>query len=73
MSLKLSLDLEKCNGNGLCALQSPTLFGVDDRTGQAVLIVERPDDDQRPDAEAVARVCPTRAIALMRRSDVHDA
>lgn len=64
MSTRLTLDLDACNGNGLCALESPTLFGVDDTTGQGVLRAERLDEDQRRQAEAAARVCPVGAIAI---------
>lgn len=64
MPFRLSLDDNECNGNGLCALESPGLFEVDDDTGLGRVLIEAPEDDMRPQAVAAAKVCPVAAIVL---------
>jgi ferredoxin len=53
-----------CEGNGLCVVEAPDLLAFDDDDEYVRVLVEHPDDDQRPRAEAAVEVCPLRALSL---------
>ena len=65
--MKITVDLELCQGHGVCADEAPGVFEVVERKGrypQVRILAERPTE---ADVEAVRRAvagCPTRALAL---------
>ncbi|HEX2575874.1 MAG TPA: ferredoxin [Aquihabitans sp.] len=67
--MRITLDLEKCQGHGRCYALAPTLFDSDDE-GYAVLLVDAPDGTLSPEQEEAAVLaadnCPEYAI------EVHD-
>ena len=61
--MKISVNLELCEINGLCVVEAPTLFEIDDRDVLRVLIEKLPEE-LRAQAEAAVRVCPAKALRL---------
>jgi ferredoxin len=60
--MSLSIDTDKCQGHGRCALASPDVFDVDE-DGYGVVLM--PDPGPEYDAEVAAAIgsCPERAIS----------
>ncbi|GAA2118477.1 ferredoxin [Actinomadura napierensis] len=61
--MRIELDLGKCAGHGVCALEAPEIFDIDDESGLAVLRTERPEGREAAVNTAV-RGCPERAITI---------
>jgi len=64
MSMKVTVDLDACQGYACCMMEAPTVFDLDESAGQAILLQENPADDLRTQVEAAARACPSRAIVV---------
>jgi ferredoxin len=65
--MRVVVDLELCQGHGLCEAEAPQVFRVVDRPGgyaQVEVLLERPGEDLRRQVEAAARYCPNRVISL---------
>jgi len=62
--MRVRIDEELCEGNGLCQQAAPTVFrvGEDDR---ARLLIERPPDDLRAQVELAVRRCPRQALSIV--------
>jgi ferredoxin len=60
--MRISVDLDLCQGHGVCVSEAPTLFALD---GDKVRVL---DAEPAPDVHAAARLaakyCPTRAIRI---------
>ncbi|UGS33680.1 ferredoxin [Capillimicrobium parvum] len=52
-----------CDGNGVCSVEAPTVFAIDDDDNLVVLQEDVPAE-LRPAVEAAARACPKRAITV---------
>jgi ferredoxin len=65
--MRMTLDLDKCQGHGRCYALAPTLFGADDE-GYAVLLVTTAAGTLSAEQEDAARLaadnCPEYAIEL---------
>lgn len=64
MAYKVSLDLNLCQGYANCLIEAPAIFDFDEDTNKAILLEETPSDELRAQADASARGCPARAIAV---------
>jgi ferredoxin len=64
MSLRVTVDLNTCQGYVCCVMEAPEVFDIDDDAGKAVLLQEQPSDALRGKVEAAARACPARAIRV---------
>jgi ferredoxin len=67
VNVRVRVDLELCQGHAICQLEAPEIFRVVDRPGdyaRVEVILERPPEDLRGKAEAAARYCPNRVIAI---------
>jgi ferredoxin len=65
--VRVKVDLELCQGHGICQEEAPEVFRVVDRPGgyaQVEVILERPPEALRAGAEAAARYCPNRVITI---------
>jgi sterol 14-demethylase len=60
----IHLDLDLCQGHGVCVAEAPDVFELDESELKAHLIEERPGSGQRSAVESAARHCPTRAIEI---------
>jgi ferredoxin len=61
--MKVTVDWELCDGNGVCAVEAPTVFEIDDEDELHVL-QEDVDGSDVALVQAAVRVCPKRAITL---------
>src|SRR5581483_7947727 len=64
MTLKASIDWDKCEGNGVCARVAPEVFSVDDQGNSDVLMEEVPES-LRAKAMLAMRQCPTGAVSVV--------
>ncbi|NBE50017.1 ferredoxin [Streptomyces boluensis] len=64
MALQITVDLEGCKGYACCMMEAPELFDIDDETGKAILLEERPSADRAEEAERAARSCPASVILV---------
>jgi ferredoxin len=66
--MRVVVDLDLCQGHAVCQGEAPEIFRVVDRPGdyaRVEVILERPPEDLRPQAEAAARYCPNRVITIV--------
>lgn len=61
--MHVDVDLLRCEGNGLCAVQAPEVFDLDDND-QLTVLDSQPDATLHDAVEAAARACPKQAISL---------
>ena len=61
--MRIAVDRERCQVNGVCARYAPEVFEVGD-DGNLHVLADQPDDQQRGAVREAARRCPTRAIQV---------
>jgi ferredoxin len=64
VSLRVGLDLDRCQGYANCVVAAPEVFDIDEATGTAILLQPTPDEALRAAVEDAVRQCPTEAISL---------
>ncbi len=62
--MKVRIDDTRCTGHGLCEVAAEGVFEVGD-DGVVHLLVEDPDEKQRPEVEDAVARCPTRALSIV--------
>lgn len=62
--MRVQVDFDKCESNGLCMAVAPSVFEVRDDDFLYVLLDEPPDELRAKVMEA-ARVCPKQAISVV--------
>ena len=68
MTMRVRVDLDLCQGHSVCQGEAPEIFRVVDRAGdyaRVEVILERPPEELRPQAQAAARYCPNRVITIV--------
>ncbi|MBU8577622.1 ferredoxin [Brevibacterium luteolum] len=65
--MKVHVDLNRCESNGLCVLTAPEVFELDG--DQRLHYEEFPDEELWPDVEDAARNCPVQAITITRSTE----
>ncbi len=68
-SCRLSLDLDLCQGHGVCVNEAPELFVLDPAESKARVLVHEVSTELRVKAESAVRFCPTRALKLEENED----
>jgi ferredoxin len=66
--VKVIVDLELCQGHGVCVGEAPAVFRVVDRPGsyaQVEILSPSPPEALRAEVEAAVRYCPNRALSLI--------
>ena len=66
--MRVVVDLDLCQGHGVCQSEAPEIFRVVDRPGdyaRVEVILERPPEELRAPAESAARYCPNRVITIV--------
>jgi ferredoxin len=58
------IDLDLCQGHGVCVSEAPAVFGLDPDERKVRLLVAEPGEAARDDIELAVRHCPTRALTL---------
>jgi ferredoxin len=61
--MKVTVDWDLCDGNGVCAIEAPSHFEMDDEDELHVL-KEDVATEEVQNVESAVRVCPKRALAL---------
>jgi sterol 14-demethylase len=65
--VRVRVDLELCQGHGMCQEEAPQVFRVVDRPGgyaRVELLLEQPPQELREQVLAAARYCPNRVITV---------
>ncbi|MCP2275823.1 ferredoxin [Nocardia amikacinitolerans] len=70
--MKISVDLDLCQGHAVCQSEAPTVFAVPKR-GQVEILEPRPDPELREAVAGAIRYCPTRALSLADDGETDDA
>lgn len=63
MPFSVRINRETCEGHGLCALDSPTVFEAD-ADGYGIVIADEVPDELRAQVETCVRGCPAGAISI---------
>lgn len=61
--MKVTVDWNLCDGNGVCAIEAPAHFEMDDED-ELVVLKDHVDESERAEVAAAVRVCPKRALAI---------
>lgn len=61
--MKITVDWDLCDGNGLCTVEAPEVFELDDEDYLHIL-VEEPDESLHEKVRRAAFICPKAAIRL---------
>ena len=67
MALKITLDLDLCQGHSVCLGECPEVFDVvesDEGYPQVILLQEAPPAELREKVEKAARYCPNHVITV---------
>jgi ferredoxin len=60
--MRISVDMDLCQGHGVCCSEAPSLFELD---GDKVRVLEaQPKPEFHAAARLAAKYCPTRAISI---------
>lgn len=62
--MRVLVDFDMCDSNGLCVLAAPKIFQLDG-DDELHILQERPDEELWPAAEEAGRACPKLAITLL--------
>lgn len=62
--MRITVDLDTCQGYVCCVVAAPQVFDVDDDSGLALLKDDSPPEELRAKVEQAVRDCPTKAITL---------
>ena len=61
--MRLEVDLDLCQGHGVCQSEAPTVFRVTDDNVVEILDPS-PPEDLRKNVEEAVKNCPTQALTL---------
>jgi ferredoxin len=61
--VRIIVDFDRCESNGMCQLEAPELFNVGDDDLLQILD-ENPSDEHRQRVESAASACPKQAITI---------
>ena len=62
--MRVVVDYDLCESNGICEGLAPEVFRVDDETDQLVLLQERPPESLRGAVEEAVLRCPRQALSI---------
>ncbi|MDV6014108.1 ferredoxin [Haloechinothrix sp. LS1_15] len=61
--MRLSADLDLCQGHAMCEVEAPELFSVP-KNGKVEILDDQPGEEYRDDARRAVQYCPTQALML---------
>lgn len=64
MTWRIVIDIDLCQGHGVCESEAPELFEVT-RDRKVAALMDSPPDSQRRAVEQAVRYCPTRALRII--------
>ncbi|MFI7616589.1 ferredoxin [Nonomuraea terrae] len=62
--MRVILDPQSCQAYGNCLLTAPDVFDLDEETGVAIILQERPPAELHAAVEEAVRSCPVQALTL---------
>ncbi|WP_436700720.1 ferredoxin [Nocardioides sp. BYT-33-1] len=62
--MKISVDIDKCEGLGMCEAMANDYFEVDEDEDKVVILDETPPEDDRAHVYAAVQACPVLALTL---------
>jgi ferredoxin len=62
--VKVTADVDLCQGHQMCQAEAPTVFGFDDAADKVVLLDEHPDESLRDAVKTAVKYCPAMALTL---------
>lgn len=62
--MKVSADLDLCQGHKNCQLEAPNVFGFDEDNDIVVLLDATPPESERANVERAVKYCPAVALSL---------
>lgn len=63
--MKVSVDLDRCEGYANCVIEAPDVFDIDDDSGLARVVTSAVSPGQEAAVQAAVRACPARAIEVV--------
>lgn len=67
-SFEVRVDLDLCQGHGVCEAEAPEVFEVP-KHSKVVIRDATPPEHLRPQVEAAVKYCPTHAISIVEIND----
>ena len=61
--MRVSVDLDLCQGHGVCESEAPGVFQLD-KQAKVTILDDSPDEARRAEVEAAVRFCPTSALHI---------
>ena len=61
--MKIRVDMDLCQGHGVCVAEAPAVFALD-ADKRVVVLDLQPDESQRAAVGKAVKYCPTRALRL---------
>ena len=61
--MRVSVDLDLCQGHGVCESEAPTVFELA-KNATVTILDETPGEELRAEVEAAVRFCPTSALRI---------
>ena len=62
--MRVTVDLDLCQGHGVCESEAPTVFELAKRD-KVTILDSSPPEEARPGVEAAVRYCPTSALTIV--------
>jgi ferredoxin len=62
--MKITADMTKCEGLGMCESMANDFFEVDEDTDQVTILNENPSEADRAHVYAAVQACPVLALTL---------
>jgi ferredoxin len=64
MALRIVVDMDLCQGHGVCESEAPDVFEVN-RHRKVELLQDPPDESLRSQLELAVKYCPTHALSIV--------
>ena len=61
--MRVSVDLDLCQGHGVCESEAPTVFELA-KNATVTILDESPGEQLRAEVETAVRFCPTSALRI---------
>ena len=63
--MKVTADLELCQGHQMCQHEAPAVFGLDEDNDTVIVLDEHPPGELRNQVLAAIKYCPAMALSLV--------
>jgi ferredoxin len=63
--LRVEANRDRCAGHGQCLLAAPTVFDVDEKTNQVIVLDPQPVEGLRTAVQRAISICPMGALEIV--------